>query len=110
MICQNLSSVRLLLAKIIPMPSPIPAQIFISSILYKKAFISYTPITLEGTNLSWSSGFMVSKSEVFSGQNKMTFFIILICIISILLCVMISRKIYANTNYLHVLDAQCKNL
>ncbi len=51
----------------------------------KKAIINYIPITLEGTNLCWSSGFVVNKSEVFSSQNLMTAIIILTCILSILL-------------------------
>lgn len=51
----------------------------------EKAVVTYTPIVLNGTNLHWSSGFVVSKSEVFSGQNRMTTTILLTCLIGILL-------------------------
>ncbi len=50
----------------------------------EKAFINYTPLTLPGTNLRWSSGFAVNKSEVFAGQNRMTTFIILACLVGVL--------------------------
>ncbi len=51
----------------------------------KEAIVSYIPITLDGTNLQWFSGLAVNTNEVFAGQNKMTFFIVLTCIIGILL-------------------------
>lgn len=51
----------------------------------KKAIVSYIPITLDGTNLRWSSGFIVNKSEVFANQNNMTIAIVLTCAIGILL-------------------------
>ena len=51
----------------------------------EKAIVSYIPITLSGTNVCWSSGFIVSESEVFAGQSRMTAVIVVACIISILL-------------------------
>lgn len=51
----------------------------------KNAIIRYVPITLDGTNLRWSSGFVVNKSEVFSSENHMTSIIVLTCVISLLL-------------------------
>lgn len=59
----------------------------------QKAIINYIPITLDGTNLNWSSGFVVSKFEVFSSQNRMTAVIILTCIISILLLSVFTYRI-----------------
>lgn len=52
---------------------------------HKDAIISYIPITLSGTNLRWSSGFIVNRSEVFSSQNHMTVVILLTCILGVLL-------------------------
>lgn len=57
------------------------------------AIIRYIPITLDGTNLCWSSGFVVNKDEVFSNQNLMTVIIILVCMISILLLSVFTYKI-----------------
>ncbi len=51
----------------------------------KDAIVSYIPITLEGTNLRWSSGFVVNTNEVFASQTRMTFFIVLTCILGLLL-------------------------
>lgn len=59
----------------------------------KKAIINYIPITLEGTNLCWSSGFIVNKAEVFAGQNTMTAIIILVCVISLLLLSVFTYRI-----------------
>lgn len=59
----------------------------------EKAIVNYIPITLEGTNLCWSSGFVVSKSEVFSSQNLMTSVIVLTCIVSILLLSIFTYRI-----------------
>lgn len=59
----------------------------------QKAIINYIPLTLEGTNLNWSSGFVVSKSEVFSSQNNMTAIIILTCIVGVLLLSLFTYRI-----------------
>ena len=59
----------------------------------KKAIVSYIPITLEGTNLRWASGFIVNKSEVFAGQNTMTAVIILTCVAGVLLLSVCTSRI-----------------
>ncbi len=59
----------------------------------EKAIITYIPITLEGTNLRWSSGFVVSKSEVFASENKMTVVISIACLVSLLLLIILCSRI-----------------
>lgn len=59
----------------------------------KKAIISYIPITLEGTNLCWSSGFAVNKEEVFAGENVMTRIIVLVCAAGVLLLSIFTYRI-----------------
>ncbi len=59
----------------------------------EKAIVTYSPITLEGTNLRWSSGFVVSKAEVFASENRMTAVISVACFISLLLLVVLCSHI-----------------
>lgn len=58
-----------------------------------KAIVSYIPITLEGTNLCWSSGFIVNQSEMFEQQNHMTLVIVLTCAVSLLLLSLFTYRI-----------------
>ena len=59
----------------------------------EEAIVNYIPITLKGTNLQWVSGFIVSRSEVFSDVNFMTAIIILICAVSLLLLSLFIHRI-----------------
>ncbi len=59
----------------------------------EKAVVTYIPITLNGTNLHWASGFVISKREAFSGASWMTVFIVLTCIISIVLLSIFTHSI-----------------
>ena len=48
------------------------------------AIISYIPIQLEGTNLQWGSGLVVSESEVFAAQRQLLTVILVVCLLSLL--------------------------
>lgn len=61
-----------------------------------KAIAVYEPITLDGTDLNWISGYVVNSSEAFSAVRMVTLALILIGIAGIavlaLLCIRIIRK------------------
>ena len=48
------------------------------------AIVSYIPIKLEGTNLLWSSGLIVNKSEVLREQTLLIIVISVVCVLSLL--------------------------
>jgi methyl-accepting chemotaxis protein len=62
----------------------------------KAALAIYQPITLEGTDLTWVSSFVVNKSEVYSAVTRITIALVILGLIGIavlaLLCFVIVRK------------------
>ena len=51
----------------------------------EKAIVSYLPITMPGSNLTWSSGFVVSHSDAFAAQNMLLTVLVLVCIASLII-------------------------
>ena len=62
----------------------------------KAALAIYQPITLEGTDLTWVSSFVVNKSEAYSAVTSITIALVILGLIGIavlaLLCFVIVRK------------------
>ena len=76
------------------------------------AIISYIPIRLEGTNLQWGSGLVVSESEVFAAQRQLLTVILVVCLLSLLVLsaavVFILRRALSPIPYIMTLAEKMK--
>ena len=76
------------------------------------AIISYIPIQLEGTNLQWGSGLVVSESEVFAAQRQLLTVILVVCLLSLLVLsaavVFILRRALSPIPYIMTLAEKMK--